>query len=282
MIIFKKAKDISLYIDTRKEEGKSIGFIPTMGALHQGHLSLLKRCSQTADFSVCSIFVNPVQFNNPEDLKKYPKKVSGDIEMLEWNNCDVLFLPDEDEIYPDEASKQKHFALGHLETILEGKFRPGHFQGVCVVLERLLSIVKPDILFLGQKDYQQCLVIRKLVGQMNLELNIAVCPIMREESGLAMSSRNLRLDENDRKRASQLLTELEWMKENLSKQDFKILKAQATARLEKNGFKVEYLELAKTDDLTNVAHYRKNEQLILLIAAFVSGVRLIDNLLVNP
>lgn len=201
--------------------------------------------------------------------------------MLEENDCDVLFLPEEKEIYPDEASKQKHFQLGDLERILEGKFRPGHFQGVCVVMENLLNIVKPDFLFLGQKDYQQCLVIKKLIEQLNLEVKIFVCPIVREESGLAMSSRNLRLDENDRKQAAQLHKELEWINKNLRNQDFKILKEQAISRLEKNGFKVEYLELAKTSDLSSVPNYHKNEELILLIAAFISGIRLIDNLLVK-
>src|SRR5690242_5695389 len=274
MIIFKRANDLSRYLETRKEEGQSIGFVPTMGALHQGHLSLLKRCNETADVSVCSIFVNPVQFNNPEDLKKYPKNISSDIEMFEENDCAVLFLPDEDEIYPDETSKQKHFELGDLETKLEGKFRPGHFQGVCTVMEILLKIVKPGFLFLGQKDYQQCLVIRRLVKQLNLDAEIVICPIVREESGLAMSSRNLRLGENNRKVAAQLHKELEWIKENFPKQDFKILKEQAINRLENNGFKVEYLELAQTADLSSVTNYHENEELILLIAAFISGIRL--------
>ncbi|MGN6804202.1 MAG: pantoate--beta-alanine ligase [Ginsengibacter sp.] len=281
MIIFKKSKDLFRFLNSQMKEGKSIGFVPTMGALHQGHLSLLKQCNEKANVSVCSIFVNPVQFNNPEDLKKYPKTISNDIEILEENDCDVLFLPEEKEIYPDEASKQKHFQLGNLERILEGKFRPGHFQGVCVVMENLLNIVKPDFLFLGQKDYQQCLVIKKLIEQLNLEVKIFVCPIVREESGLAMSSRNLRLDENDRKQAAQLHKELEWINKNLRNQDFKILKEQAISRLEKNGFKVEYLELAKTSDLSSVPNYHKNEELILLIAAFISGIRLIDNLLVK-
>ncbi|MGN6601012.1 MAG: pantoate--beta-alanine ligase [Ginsengibacter sp.] len=281
MIIFKKAKDLFRFLNSQMKEGKSIGFVPTMGALHQGHLSLLKQCNEKANVSVCSIFVNPVQFNNPEDLKKYPKTISNDIEILEENDCDVLFFPEEEEIYPDEASKQKHFQIGDLETILEGKFRPGHFQGVCVVMEKLLNIVKPDFLFLGQKDYQQCLVIKRLLEQLNLEVTVVVCPIIREESGLAMSSRNLRLDENDRKRAAQLHKELEWINKNLPNQDFKILKEQAIFRLEKNGFKVEYLELAKTSDLSSVPHYHENEDLILLIAAFISGMRLIDNLLVK-
>jgi len=281
MIIFKKSKDLFRFLNSQKKEAKSVGFVPTMGALHRGHLSLLKECNEKANVSVCSIFVNPVQFNNPEDLKKYPKTISQDIEMLEENDCDVLFLPEEKEIYPDEASKQKHFQLGDLERILEGKFRPGHFQGVCVVMEKLLNIVKPDLLFLGQKDYQQCLVIKKLIEQLNLEVKIFVCPIVREESGLAMSSRNLRLDENDRKQAAQLHKELEWINKNLRNQDFKILKEQAISRLEKNGFKVEYLELVKTSDLSSVPHYHENEEFILLIAAFISGIRLIDNLLVK-
>lgn len=265
-----------------KQAKTSIGFVPTMGALHQGHLSLLKKCREMSKISVSSIFVNPTQFNNPEDLKKYPKSVSEDILLLEENGCDVLFLPDEKEIYPDEKSKQKHFDLGYLETILEGKFRPGHFQGVCLVIEKLLNIVNPDFLFLGQKDFQQCLVINKLVNLMNKDTKIIICPILREPGGLAMSSRNLRLIPEDRKLAAQLHQTLVSIKNKLEDHNFLQLKEQAINELERKGFKVEYLELARKTDLQIVTGFRDKEDMIILVAAYLSGIRLIDNLLINP
>jgi pantoate--beta-alanine ligase len=166
MIIFKHRAELQEYLHTQAISKDSIGFVPTMGALHAGHLSLLKKCRETCKVAVCSIFVNPTQFNNPGDFKKYPKTIEKDILLLEENGCDVLFFPDEKEIYPDKNSEKKHFDLGYLETILEGKFRPGHFQGVCLVVEKLLNIVEPDFLFLGQKDFQQCMVIRRLIELM--------------------------------------------------------------------------------------------------------------------
>ena len=282
MIIFKKAEDLTNFLQERKIENSVTGFVPTMGALHEGHLSLLKQCNAKADITVCSIFVNPTQFNNREDLKKYPKKIESDILLLEANGCDVLFLPDEKEIYPDENSKQKHFDLGSLEDILEGKFRPGHFQGVCLVMEKLLKIINPDFLFLGQKDFQQCLVIQKLVELMNINVEIIFCPIVREESGLAMSSRNLRLNDSDRQLASLLHKTLVSIKSKLSPDNFPELKEDAIKELESKGFKVEYLELAKKSNLEIVSHFEKGDDLIILIAAFLSGIRLIDNLSINP
>ena len=282
MIIFKQVKDLTKYLQKQQAAKNSIGFVPTMGALHEGHLSLLKECKKMSKITVCSIFVNPTQFNNTEDLDKYPKSVSNDILLLEQNECNVLFLPDEKEIYPDERSKQKHFDLGYLETILEGEFRPGHFQGVSLVVEKLLKIVNPDFLFLGQKDFQQCLIIKRLVGLMNRNIKIIICPILREESGLAMSSRNLRLSFSDRKLASELFLTLVSIKNKLKSEDFLKVKDQAIQDLETKGFKVEYLELAKKNNLEIVSHFNPGEKLIILIAAFLGDVRLIDNLLINP
>ncbi|MDE3184512.1 MAG: pantoate--beta-alanine ligase [Bacteroidota bacterium] len=282
MIIFKQVKDLTKYLQKQQAAKNSIGFVPTMGALHEGHLSLLKECKKMSKITVCSIFVNPTQFNNTEDLDKYPKSVSNDILLLEQNECNVLFLPDEKEIYPDERSKQKHFDLGYLETILEGEFRPGHFQGVSLVVEKLLKIVNPDFLFLGQKDFQQCLIIKRLVGLMNRNIKIIICPILREESGLAMSSRNLRLSFSDRKLASELFLTLVSIKNKLKSEDFLKVKDQAIQDLETKGFKVEYLELAKKNNLEIVSHFNPREKLIILIAAFLGDVRLIDNLLINP
>lgn len=281
MIIFKHRRELKKYLQISAFLKSSIGFVPTMGALHDGHLSLLKKCREICKVSVCSIFINPTQFNNPDDFKKYPKTIENDILLLEENGCDVLFLPDEKEIYPDESARKKHFDLGYLETILEGKFRPGHFQGVCLVVEKLLNIVEPDFLFLGQKDLQQCMVIKRLIELMQKNIQLIICPILREESGLAMSSRNLRLNSEERKTAAELHQALVSIKNNLDSNNFLKLKIKVINDLENKGFKVEYLELAKTHNLELVPDFKNKQELIILIAAFLNNVRLIDNLLIN-
>jgi pantoate--beta-alanine ligase len=282
MIIFKQGRDLKKYLQGKAVSESSIGFVPTMGALHAGHLSLLKKCNEICEISVCSIFVNPTQFNNADDYIHYPKILEKDILLLQQNNCDVLFLPDEKEIYPDEASKEKFFDLGYLETILEGKFRPGHFQGVCLIVEKLLNIVNPDVLFLGQKDFQQCMVIKRLIELMQKRIRLIICPILREESGLAMSSRNLRLNSGERKTAAELYRTLISIKDKLDGNNFSTLKDKAIQKLENRGFKVEYLELAQTNNLELVRGARNGQELILLVAAFLNDVRLIDNLIIKP
>lgn len=281
MIIFKNSKDLHSYITDLKQKKFLTGFVPTMGALHAGHLSLINQSRQNTDITICSIFVNRVQFNNAEDFRKYPSTIEKDILMLEESGCDILFMPGEDEIYPDAASKNKHFELGYLEKILEGKFRPGHFQGVCLVVEKLLNIIDPDYLFLGQKDYQQCLVIKKLISLLNKNIKVMSCPIFREPNGLAMSSRNLRLSEEEKNLASQLYKTLEQIKKNLAPGNFLLLKKEAIAQLENCGFKVDYIELAKSADLEIVEDCKTSLELIIVIAAFLNEVRLIDNLLVT-
>lgn len=281
MNIFKHAKSLSDYLNKQVHSVNTIGFVPTMGALHQGHLSLIKRSRETARLTVCSIFVNPAQFNNPEDFKKYPKTIENDIMLLEEGGCDILFLPDEKEIYPDTASRKKHYELGYLETILEGRFRPGHFQGVCLVLEKLLNIVHPDFLFMGQKDFQQCMVVERLIELLHKNTQVVVCPILREEGGLAMSSRNSRLGPSEKKLAAELYQSLVSIKEQLTKDNFSTLKNKAVTELEKKGFKADYLELAKRNNLELVTEFDKKEDLVILIAAFLNEVRLIDNLLIK-
>lgn len=282
MIIFKHGNTLENFLRVKKIKKKSIGFVPTMGALHEGHLSLIRKCKKGSKITVASIFVNPTQFNSKEDLKKYPRTLNNDILLLEENGCDILFLPDEKEIYPNVESKKKSFSLGTLESIMEGKFRPGHFQGVCLVVEKLLNIINPDFLFLGQKDYQQCLVIKKLISLMHKETRVIICPIFREKNGLAMSSRNVRLNSSDRETASELYRSLDFIKENLSGDNFLKLRKQVLIRLQAEGFKVEYLELAERNSLKLITTFNAGEELIILIAAIISNVRLIDNLLINP
>ncbi len=281
MIIFKFSNDVRKHLDLEREKNLTVGFVPTMGALHQGHISLIRQSRKKADITVCSIFVNPVQFNNPEDFEKYPSAMENDILMLEESGCDILFIPSVHEMYPDEASRHKHYELGNLERILEGKFRPGHFQGVCLVVEKLLLIVKPDFLFLGQKDYQQCLVIKKLIESMDLKVTVMIEPIVREKNGLAMSSRNLRLTAQERDHASELHKTLVAIRRQLRSNDFNKLKSGAMDNLKKRGFTVDYLELARAHDLQITSGDEKDKDLVLLIAAYLDNVRLIDNILVK-
>jgi pantoate--beta-alanine ligase len=281
MIIFKRSKDLHSYLDKIKLSKKTVGFVPTMGALHPGHLSLVEASKNQTNVTVCSIFVNPTQFNNLKDFEKYPVTIEKDIALLEENDCDILFLPDEKEIYPDAASKEKHFDLGNLEKILEGKFRPGHFQGVCLIMDKLLDIVSPGFLFIGQKDFQQCLVIKKLIEEKEMNVQVIICPILREENWLAMSSRNTRLSTHEKEIASKLFQSLQSIKQDLSESNFTILKEKAIEHLEQSGFKVDYLELANKNDLSFTSGKNKNQALILLIAAYLNDVRLIDNLIIN-
>ena len=190
-------------------------------------------------------------------------------------------MPNEEEIYPDQKSRNKHYDLGYLETILEGKFRPGHFQGVCLVVEKLLNIVDPEYIFIGQKDFQQCMVIKRLIELMHKKTEVVICPILRESNGLAMSSRNMRLNPGEIKIAAELNSALVSIKNNLTTNNFSELKNLALLHLKKVGFRVEYLELAKRNDLKLVTEFAKGDNLVILVAAFLNEVRLIDNVLIK-
>jgi pantoate--beta-alanine ligase len=280
MIIFKKANQLSKYINLQKKEGKKIGFVPTMGALHNGHLTLIDTCKKSNDISVCSIFINPAQFNNPDDLKNYPVTTSNDVEQLISHECDVLFLPAVDEMYPSSHSK-KHYQLGEIENRLEGYYRPGHFQGVCQAVDRLLEIVQPHNLYMGQKDYQQCMIIKKLLELTGREntINLMIVPTVREPDGLAMSSRNLRLNHEQRKLAAYIFKELSLIKEHVAEQQFDQLKKNASEHLIQKGFKVDYVEIANAVDLSPATN--TSEKLVVLAAATTGSIRLIDNMLLN-
>src|SRR5688572_27892247 len=239
MIIFKSSHQLSHHIVKQKKSGKKIGFVPTMGALHEGHLSLIKSSKATNDLTICSIFINPTQFNNAEDFKHYPVTIEKDLELLISHDCDVLFLPTVAEMYPP-GHITKTYALGEIETILEGYYRPGHFQGVCQIVDRLLEVVQPHQLFLGQKDFQQCMVIKKLLTLLNkTEINLVIVPTAREKDGLAMSSRNLRLNAEQRKLAPSIYKELSLIKNQLNDMSTKDLKEQAIENLTNKGFHVD-------------------------------------------
>lgn len=283
MILYKKAADLRKHLDDQSKSGEKIGFVPTMGALHEGHLSLIRISKKATDLTVCSIFVNPTQFNDPKDFEKYPITIEKDIELLANAGCDILFLPSVKEIYPDELSPSLKYDLGYLERILEGKFRPGHFQGVCMVVHRLLEIVMPDNFYLGQKDYQQCMVIKKLIALIGLSnaILVNICPTLREPDGLAMSSRNVRLNEDERIKATAIFRNLSFIKENLTTGDLKGLKETAFRNLSEAGFNVDYIEIADANDLSIIDDWDGQKKLVALAAAFMKEVRLIDNILLN-
>jgi pantoate--beta-alanine ligase len=279
MILFKRPDDLIDFIQKKRKSLIKIGFVPTMGALHQGHISLIENSKSENDLTICSIFINPTQFNNATDFEKYPVTIEADIEQLELNGCDILFMPSVDDIYPDSFQKS-NFELGYLDTILEGKHRTGHFQGVCMVVKRLLEIVNCNILYLGQKDYQQCMVIKKMATDLKIPVEIKIAPTVREENGLAMSSRNKRLNEAEKESALVIFEVLNFLKENIFNRKIDDLKEKSKEKLIAKGFDIDYIEI--TDEILNpITNADKNQTIVALIAASIGEVRLIDNMILN-
>jgi pantoate--beta-alanine ligase len=282
MIILKKPDDLQLFLKKKRRNEIRVGFVPTMGALHAGHLSLIKASKEQNEITVCSIFVNPAQFNDPEDFKKYPVTVERDIELLELAGCDIAFIPSVGDIYPTGITVN-HYEIGLLETQLEGKYRPGHFQGVCRVMHRLLEIVLPNNLYLGQKDYQQCMVIKKLIEIIGLTglVKLITCPTLREKDGLAMSSRNTRLNEKERKKAVVIYQALSYIFKNLRPGKTGFVLDESLSMLEKDGFKTDYLTITDADTLQTVEDWDGRQKIVALAAAFINKVRLIDNMIIK-
>jgi pantoate--beta-alanine ligase len=271
-------REIQQYLLQIHNQGKTIGFVPTMGALHQGHLSLIKLAQQGNDEVVCSIFVNPTQFNDPADLEKYPRPIVDDIEKLEQIGCDVLFNPQVKDIYAD--NEQWHLDIGELENLLEGKFRPGHYQGVTQVVYKLFNIVKPDTAYFGQKDYQQFLIISKMVELLNMPVKLMMCPIQREADGLAMSSRNIHLSPVDRQHALILSKTLNWANDNFDRNKIDEIKKEAAHLINNEpGVELEYFEICDGDNLHPAN--RDSKKIVALVAARVGKTRLIDNVLIG-
>lgn len=278
MILFKETAAVEKHITQLKKQNLSIGFVPTMGALHAGHISLIEKSKKTCDITVSSIFVNPTQFNDLNDFEKYPVTIGNDILLLEKTGCDILFMPSVKEIYPDGMKLSNHYDLGEIEFVLEGEFRPGHFQGVSQVVHRLLNIINPNKIFMGQKDYQQCLVIKKLVDSLDLKVEVVTAPTYREPSGLAFSSRNLRLSERQKIAAAEISKVLQDIKERVATTPFSVLQADATDHLLSSGFtRVDYVSIADSKTLHPADHLVNGTKLVALVAAFIGDVRLIDN-----
>jgi pantoate--beta-alanine ligase len=279
MFIFKRVADIRDWVAVHKQEGHTIGFVPTMGALHSGHLSLVSKSKTDTDVTVVSIFVNPRQFNDKEDLRKYPRPIEQDLRMLYEAGVDLVFLPEVDDIYPFGDTRAIDFDPGPAASTMEGKFRPGHFAGMAEVVYRLLAITTPDKLFMGQKDFQQFSIIRKLIYDFKLPVELIMCPTIREAHGLAMSSRNVRLSAEAREKAGIIYRILSSGKALLAQNsDVHTIQQVALDALRKADFDPEYFEIVNGYNLELVQSIQDADQIVACCAVKVEGVRLIDNM----
>ncbi len=279
MKIFRTRAEVHNYLEQIKLEGKTVGFVPTMGALHEGHLSLIDAARKKTDVVVCSIFVNPTQFNDKKDLENYPRPIEDDIYRLEEANCAVLFLPEVDEMY--NSTDPWHIELNNLDNILEGEIRPGHYQGVTQIVKKLFDIVKPDYAFFGQKDFQQFVVISYMVKKLGINVQLIRCPIIREMDGLAMSSRNVYLSSEDRRNALALFKALTKAKADFDKLSIPQIKQNALDYLLKApGIETEYFEVYNADTF-EPASSKQTDNIIALVAARVGKIRIIDNMILS-
>lgn len=281
MIVIKTVIALQNYLNTQKSSGKTIGFVPTMGALHDGHLSLINKSTSETDITICSIFVNPTQFNNPSDLEKYPRTSAEDIQLLVLNNCDVLFMPSVLEMYPDGQEKNKE-DYGEITNVFEGEKRPGHFDGVVTIVSRLFEIIKPTKTFFGQKDYQQCMVVKELIKRHFKYIELFIEPTLRNENGLALSSRNKLLNSNQLDAATCISKALFYIKNNWGKYTVEALVNEAKKIIQENNvLKIEYLAICDKNDLSiAVGNSADFKNVVILTAVFCGEVRLIDNLIV--
>lgn len=277
MIVYRTKNDLSSHLLSYRNEGKTVGLVPTMGALHQGHMSLVEKASAENDVVVVSIFVNPTQFNDLSDLNHYPRTLDKDLELLRKMETDLVFVPSVREMYPSED--KQIFDLGNLDKVMEGKHRPGHFNGVAQIVSKLFLLTHPDRAYFGQKDFQQLVVIRTLVEILKLDITIVPCPIIREKDGLAMSSRNIRLTKEERKQAPfiyETLKQARELRETLSPGE---LKEWLRLQFEMQGsMKMEYFEIVEDKGLRSIEEWDEKVNKVACIAVQLGEVRLIDNL----
>ncbi len=275
MQVFKTVEKIQSYLNNARH--KDVGFVATMGALHQGHLSLIALSKNQNDLTICSIFVNPKQFNKKEDLIKYPRKIDSDLKKLEEVNCDVVFIPNEAEMYPNKVEKNFHF--GPLSEIMEGKHRPGHFNGVAIVIDRFFEILTPTRAYFGEKDYQQLAVIRALVKDSKSEVEIVGCPIYRENNGLAMSSRNERLSEGEKEIAGKISKALAFISHHKKTYSILELKKYFWDTISKEKLlEIEYFEIVDKKTMKVLKNWEEGENFLAFTAVNLGDVRLIDNM----
>jgi pantoate--beta-alanine ligase len=279
MYVFKKVSDLQSFIQEQKRSGKTIGFAPTMGALHSGHTSLVDLSKKETDLTVVSIFVNPSQFNQASDLAKYPRTPGQDMKLLMGAHCDILFMPEVEEVYPPGLDVSlKGISFGKLEQVMEGVFRPGHFEGMAQVVNRLLDIVKPHRLFMGQKDYQQLSIVRDLLRQTKSKIKLVMCPTIREDDGLAKSSRNVRLSPEMRKIAPTIYQTLVKAKAELRSKPIGQIESEVMASYTQIGFMPEYFSIVDGITLLPVTNTAEHKYIVACVAVWAGDVRLIDNM----
>ena len=280
MKVINKTSDLQAIIEQLKNDGKSIGLVPTMGALHKGHLSLVKNSISNNDITVVSIFVNPTQFNNPNDLASYPRTVDKDLELLQTVGCDVVFAPEADDIYSkSETDSRFEFDFEGLDKVMEGKFRPGHFNGVVQIVSKLFDLVRPDRAYFGEKDFQQLAIIRLMTRRYNLPIEIVPCPIVREDSGLALSSRNSLLKDNEKQVAQHIYAVLNESRQFVPQTEVEELKQCVIAAIEqKPELKVEYFDIVDGHTLKSIGKWDECDYVVGCITVFCGNVRLIDNI----
>jgi len=280
MEVLNNIKSVHNLIVKLKKTGKTIGFVPTMGALHQGHISLVEQSLKENDFTLVSVFINPTQFNNSEDLKKYPITTDNDIEILKKHGADAVYFPKVEDIYPNGLTSE-HYEFDGLEMQMEGKFRPGHFDGVATVIRRFFEIVQPLNAYFGEKDFQQLRIVQELVDNFHLPIQIVPVAIKREEDGLAMSSRNVRLTESQRKESPIIYQILLQAKEYLKNHSIEETKKFVEDKFKETSLELEYFEIADEKNLLPVNEKLEDQKLRAFIAVFADEVRLIDNLDLN-
>jgi len=282
MITFDNVQKFQSKIAELKKQGKTIGFAPTMGALHNGHIALMDASNKENDITVCSIFVNPTQFNEASDLEKYPRTLEADQKLLKKNGVDIVLAPPVDEVYPKNLNTNLKIDFDGLDKEMEGEFRPGHFEGVAQVVKRLLDIVQPDALYMGQKDFQQFTLINFMIDHLNIPTQLRVIPIFREESGLAMSSRNVRLTPKHKDQAAIIHKTLKAVKRKKYHASSEELEAYALKRLSKiEGFKPEYFTIADARTLRSIKDVKDSDYVVACTAVWAGEVRLIDNMVLR-
>ncbi len=281
MRLFKHITKLQAAIAEQRAAGNRTGFVPTMGALHEGHIALIERAVAENDYVVCSIFVNPTQFNDATDLVKYPRTINADLAKLYAANCSAIFIPTVAEIYPENASPTPDIDFGSLTEVLEGAYRSGHFDGVVQVVHRLLDIVRPDHLYMGQKDYQQQAIIRYMLEQLSSKIQLVTCETVREKDGLAMSSRNMRLTAAQRAIAPSIHATLTKVAQQMGQDSIQDLEQWGKEQLTQKGFVVDYFSIVDGKTLLPIETFDATDSVVAATAAYLGDIRLIDNLILK-
>jgi pantoate--beta-alanine ligase len=276
MVILRTESELEIFLENFRKEGNSVGFVPTMGALHEGHLSLIRKAKMENECTLLSIFVNPTQFNETSDFKTYPRNEEKDLALIESLSIDAVFIPPSTEMYADDKNDLLDFSLEGLDLVMEGRFRKGHFDGVVTIVDKFFSIIKPNVAYFGLKDFQQLAIIRFLASKRHPKIKIAACPIIREFDGLAMSSRNTLLNNEERQKATLISRVLKTLKENWRVLPFNELINKARTSFDGTDFTLDYLEISDSETLMPLFDYTERSA-VVCVAAKIGAVRLIDN-----